>query len=432
MINFGQLWRMAIWQYSGFVINFLVQISLTFLLPTSYFGYMATLQASMELLTGLTTFSFHGSLYRKYDENIEKITNHALLLGLLQAVVALSVSSGIAYYLYVQGTLSLLAIGFCWLFQLAVLASNFKMIIYTALERHKTFVRNSQIEAIVNLLVGIGLIVWAWLFPSEKVLMTKLILPSILLSSIYIGYYYFKGFRVSLSNIDTALLKFILQNSLRNYFARTTDTFLNRLDILLAKFFFNDFEIGVYERMKYFAGLPNYLLTSINTRILLVRYGSPNKQLHILQRVNFINFTTNFVLYVGLFLALFCLSFFIQLPLLQAVFPLYFGLWYLCGLNTVKNNIRIYLFIKSHVLRNAIKLFVLPSLFFSVSVACLYLLNYKISMTVWACLYSLSYIISFLALPKEIYLINWKKYTEYYWYWGKKKYKHFQRKRFAQ
>lgn len=422
---------MAIWQYSGFVINFLVQISLTFLLPTSYFGYMATLQASMELLTGITTLSFHGSLYRKYDENIEKITNHALLLGLLQAVVALSLSSSIAYYLYVQGTLSLLAIGFCCLFQLAVLASNFKMIIYTALEKNKTFVRNSQIEAIVNLLVGIGLIVWAWLFPSEKVLMTKLILPSILLSSIYIGYYYFKGFRVSLSNIDTALLKFILQNSLRNYFARITDSFLNRLDILLAKFFFNDFEIGVYERMKYFAGLPNYLLTSINTRILLVRYGSPNKQLHILQRVNFINFTTNFVLYIGLFLALYCLSFFIQLPLLQAVFPLYFGLWYLCGLNTIKNNIRIYLFIKSHVLRNAVKLFVVPSLFFSVSVACLYLLNYKVSMTVWACVYSLSYITSFLVLPKEIYLVNWKKYTAYYWYWGKKKYKHFQRKRFA-
>jgi hypothetical protein len=177
--------------------------------------------------------------------------------------------------------------------------------------------------------------------------------------------------------------------------------------------------------------LPNYLLTSINTRILLVRYGSPNKQLHILQRVNFINFTTNFVLYVGLFLVLYCLSFFIQLPLLQTVFPLYFALWYLCGLNTIKNNIRIYLFIKSHVLRNAIKLFVLPSLFFSVCVAFLYLLNYKVSMSVWACLYSFSYITSFLVLPKEIYLINWEKYTTYYWYWGKKKYKNFQRKKFA-
>ena len=145
---------MAIWQYAGFVINFLVQIALTALLPTSYFGYMATLQVSMELLTGITTLSFHGTLYRTYDEDIEKTTNHALFLGILQAAITLTLSGGIAYYFYTNSQFDWKAILFCLLYQVSIIANNFKMIIYTSLEKHKTFVRNSQIESSINLMIA--------------------------------------------------------------------------------------------------------------------------------------------------------------------------------------------------------------------------------------------------------------------------------------
>ncbi|MFY7788783.1 MAG: oligosaccharide flippase family protein [Thermoflexibacteraceae bacterium] len=429
MINFGQLWRMAIWQYAGFVINFLVQIALTALLPTSYFGYMATLQVSMELLTGITTLSFHGTLYRTYNEDIEKTTNHALFLGILQAAITLTLSGGIAYYFYTNSQFDWKAILFCLLYQVSIIANNFKMIIYTALEKHKTFVRNSQIESSINLMIGIVLVAWAWYFPSVEVLMTKVCLPSITLSIIYIIFYYYKGFRLTIPHIDKALLKVFLKNSFNNYFARTADSLYNRIDILLAKYFFNDLEIGIYERIKYFAGLPNYLLNSTNSRILLVIYGAANKQLHVLQRVNFITFTTNFFLYLELFIFLHLLSYFINNPVLQAIFPLYLSLWYFGGVNTVRNNVRIYLFIKHHVFRNAIKLFTVPTIIFCVMVASIYVLKSPINLPIWAFLYSLSQIASFVLLPKKLYWLYVRRYTQYYWYWGKKKYKYFRYKK---
>jgi hypothetical protein len=290
-----------------------------------------------------------------------------------------------------------------------------KQLVYVVYEKNKEFVFNSKINLYVNAISAILTIVYVCISPSIELLIIRIVASNLLLFGIYMYLLFFKlNFNWGAFSLDRNLLKQIINFSLRLYFARLVEMLQSRIDIIVVSYLFDNYHIGIYERIKYYALMVSSLVNALTNRINIVSYRQQTS-LHILYYSHTIISLTVPILYCVGFFALMVLKNIFSIPAFEHLFPLYFCFWAFAGLSSITENLRTYLQIHYAVIRTSLKLRFIPLIFFLSMTAIFMLLSLKPTIEWIAFLSSCSYLSIFLVINSNLYLFEWLRYVKIIW-----------------
>ena len=404
------LFSIAALQYSAFAINIGMQFLLTLLVAPEIFGVYAKLQSTTDIIVAFASVGLHTAVLQLQEHSTEKLFKHSFFLGILQILLLMCVGAVIFSSFYYLGwyTLKEAILGESLLFVSGLL--SLKQIVYIVYEKQKNFVFNSKISFYINIIAAIMTIVFVWKNPSIELLIFRVVATNLLLFLIYMYLLFFRlHFNISWSFLDKKLLKQILHLSFRLYLAQLLEILQHRIDIIVVSYLFGNYEIGVYERVRYYALMVFTLLNSLSMRINTVKYRQ-DSNLNLLYYSHTIILLIVPVLYVIGFISLTLLNLLFNIPAFANLFPLYFCFWSFAGFLSIIENIKIYLQIHYAVIRTSIRLRLIPLLFFLFLIAVLLFSPIKPTIEIIAFLASFSYLSVFIFLPTNLYIRRCKMY----------------------
>lgn len=366
MLRIKEYSKVALYQYLAMVLNFSLQIVLTSLLEPRVFGLYAKVFAVREVFSAFVSFSFAMGIIYVQGYSKEVVATNAMVLALIQAGIILVAylplilitSLLFNFELYENMLLLLMVISYAM--------TVIQQMIYSLAEKEEKFKSNSYIVLWATIAVTIFTVVTALFDQSILSLMFRELFSALLLLCIYLVVLK-KNTSLSLSwsLIDKKLISEILKYSSKMYFARLTEALFGRLDILLMSFIFNLNQLGVYERIKYFATLPQVLITSLINRINLVKY-SKSLRFDLLYKTNFYGFIASAVSFFMFYLLLVLIGTYFRKELSTDIFPLFFCFWAFAGFGTIIENVKTFYYANNMIIMALVRLKILPLLVFTI------------------------------------------------------------------
>lgn len=403
---------MAALQYSSFAINFGVQFILSFIIPPAVFGEYTKLQTTADVLLIFMAVGFHSAIFRNFEESQEEVIRHTFWLSMFQNIFVALVGAtvlGIGYYLDFFSiktaiiTEILLIIG-------ALTVT--KQVIYTVYETKKNFILNSKINFFISLGIGIITIVIAFYFPSTELLLLKGIIGGVMMLSVYAYLAVFQlNINLSYKKLDNVLLKNILHFSFRIYLARLMETLQGKIDLLIAAYLFSFQELGIYERVRYYATITPTLLGSLTTRLSAVAHHTKDN-LNNLYYAHASVLILAPILYLFSFVMLYAIGVIFQVVILIKLLPLYFCFWHFAGFGLVLENIRLYAQIHHSVFRTSFKIRFIPLIFFCLLLFILQAIQIEISIFSFALILASSYLSAFIFLSPKLFIFPFLRFAK--------------------
>ena len=395
-------------QYFSMGLNFLIQLYLTFLLAPQVFGLFAKISAVREIFIALLSANIPMAVIYIKEDDIEKLLSTSFYLGSIQAFLILI--GGILFiiisFFFLKFETNELIIFYSLVFAAAL--SSIHQVMYSIFEKLERFKFNSTIVIVIQLFTGLVVIGVTFFVKDIKVLIIREILPAILLLIIYLVIAYRKwsiNF-LRFEKIDKTLLKKMLVYSTKMYFSRIVESIFFKLDILIASTIFNSNQLGIYERIKYFATLPYTLIVSLVQRITFVKY-SKDLATEFVNRTNMYTLVLTLILYILLYFFITLFNHLIPNDILNQMFPLYFMFWSYAGFSSIIENVKTYYYAANKVIQAALLFRLLPILIF---ILLFFVLKLFISIDIYiiAFLTSIIYVIPLIYSPHHLIKIKFK------------------------
>ena len=352
-------------QYSGMTLNFFLQLFLTFLLAPEVFGVYAKLAAVREIYGAVLSANLAMSVIYIKEENQQKLLSTSFYLALLQAAVYIA---GAVIFYPLAGKIAGFNESEAKIFLILVAGlvfTSIQQVLFSFFEKEERFKFNSAVTISIQFITAGAVIVVSLLTKDLTALILRDVFPALILFIIYIALALRKWGSefVKPSAYDKILAKKMILYSFKMYFSRTIESIFFRLDILFAAAYFNTGLVGIYERIKYFASLPQTLITSIIGRINLVKYAKNDNIVNV-QRTNFVAIIINVVLFPVIYFVLYFLDEAFAKGIRNYLFPMYIFFFAYAGFGSIIENIKTYFYATNNVLRSAILLRLIPVIIF--------------------------------------------------------------------
>jgi hypothetical protein len=420
-MRFRLLLSAAAWQYAGLVLNVILQFILTLLIAPEVFGAFAKLQSISAVLVSFVAVGLHSVLVFMDTADENKLIHHVFWLSLFQTLVLVLFTSILLVVLYylswynVEESLWTLAT----VFSSGLLVS--KQIFYVVYEKQKAFVFNSKINFALHLFSFVVSLLWITFSPTLAALAGRIVLSNILFFAVYLGLaFWHLQCKLRWKPLEMSLIKKILNFTMRLYLSRLIETLQSRIDILVASYFFDNYQIGLYERVRYYAILPQTLLNGFSARINSINFKT-NPNLIQLHQGNFLLLVSNSIGYFAFFALLFLINQQFNIPAFANLYPLYFAFWHFAGLFSILDNVRTYLQLHSNIVRTSLKLRLSVLVCFLSIVFAYSLLFSQITLFTYAFLSAISHLIVFFFVPLHLFRIQSRRFINLFWWQMTKK-----------
>lgn len=395
-------------QYTNMAFNFGLQLFLTFLLAPEIFGVFAKIFAIREIFGAILSANLGTAVIYIKEKNFLKLATTTFYLGIAQSVMYFLGSFILLLVSYLMLNFPFDELKILFYLLIGLIFSGLYQVLYSLLEREEKFKFNSLVTIVVQLFTGIIVTIIAIISKDITAIIIREILPAFLLLVIYIIISIRQWGRsfIKFSHFDKNLSKEMLLYSVKMYFSRLLESIFFRLDILIASLYFNSSILGIYERVKYFASLPQIILTSFIVRVNMVKY-SKNDDISNVQKTNTLSFILNFIMFFLIYFFIVFIDKIVGRGFSENIFPLFFLFFAYCGFGSVIENIKTYLYATNQVLKSAIVLRLLPIIIFSL---CWFLIPDVMKHTIdySAILLSFAYILPMLLMRSEYYKFSSK------------------------
>lgn len=426
------LFSIAIFQYAALVINLGLQFTLTYLVAPHVFGNAAKLQLVIDLFIVFLSVGLHTAVLQLQEFDTNKLIKNVLIIAILQALILIIIGFLSFLSCYFLKLYSLKDAILLMLLLLTTALGMIKQVFYVIYERKQAFLFNSKINFYLNIFVAVPTILLAWQYPIIEVLIGRIIVLNFLL---FVIYSYLAIFDLKLTFLapqnwigifdknrskilDNSLAKQIIHLSFRYYLARLLEALQSRIDIIVISYLFDNQQVGIYERIKYYSNLPQNLLNGFANRINTVQYRVQNRlqnrmqsNINLLYHSHTITLLLTPVLYLIAFCCLFSFNHFFAITAFDNLFPLYFCFWGFAGLTSLLDNMRTYLQIHHAIIRTTLKIRFVPLLFFIATIAILLLTAIKPTIYLVAFLSSFSYLAAFIVIKHYLYWFNYIRFV---------------------
>ncbi len=424
-MRFRHYFSVAAWQYGGLALNVALQFIQTWWLSPEIFGVFAKIQSLAIILGGFAGFSLHTVLLVKPSEKVlaseQNLVHHVFWLSLGQILLLLLLGLGIG---------SLLGYGnfytaeeSVWIVALLVAGGllTTKQVLQTLLDKHKHFLLNSQVNFWLQFALFFVSLGWLWLQPTLTALAGRVLLTNFAFFAVYLilAFFYLPySFRWKYLQINS--LRYIFQVASRLYVSRLIETFHSKADILIASYWFDNYQIGLYERIRYYASLPQTLLSSMTNRLNPLQFQQ--SALSFLHQTNLLVLVFSLLGYLALFLVLCAIQWQWQVAALTSLYPLYLGFWHFAGLFAWADNVRNYLQTHNNIVRTTLKIRLLPLLCFVCLLGGYQWTVGNFSLLVYATLLATAHLSILLAMPRQLLRLQSKRFLKvFYWQWKKQR-----------
>jgi hypothetical protein len=419
-MRFRQLISVSFWQYIGLLLNVVLQFLTTLWVKPEIFGVFAKLQTFSALLVSFGSFSLHHVLLitdEKQDE--AKLVYHLFWLSLFQALLLLLLALVICvwyYFLQTQHKEQLGEYAFWFVaFTFSAALLNSKQVIHVLYDKQRKLNFNSKINIAVQLFVFVISLVWVFISPSLASIASKVLASNLLFFLLYwLLALKYLPYSLAWRGIDKVFVRSIIQIASRVYLSRLVETLQSKADVLLANYLFDNYQIGLYERIKYYASLPQSLLSNVSSRINNVIFADKDNLLYLHQS-NFLLFFLNLFGFCGLFCGLFAINYYYHLPVLGNLFPFYLAFWHFAGLFALLDNVRYYLQVRNQILRTTLKIRLSTLFTFLVLVLFAYAALPKISLLLYAFLLATSHLAALCFMPPQLLKFQARRFTKLLW-----------------
>ena len=399
-------------QYSVMGINFLLQLILTLILSPNIFGVYAKIYAIRDITIALTSLNLSVTIiYLKTKVNKALITT-SIYLGLAQGIVLLFISIILVIILRFIFKYSWWELVLLEILLSGHLLTIMYQIFYSVYEKQEYFKFNSILNLIAYLVSTPFVLTIAFTFKDIKSLVIKDLLPAVLLFIIYT----IRIIRsekieiISLKHFDKQLAKEMIKYSSKIYISRLSEALYSRIDIIIGGKLFDTTSLGIYERVKYFAMLPQTLLTSLIYRINFVKY-SKSTRVEDVQRTNSVAFISNIIIFTLMYFVLKYVGVLFHNKLYDSIFPLFFLFWLYAGPITIIENIKTYYYAINNVIKATFIFRLVPTLIFCLALI-IYYHFYNPSIFNFAMILSISFSFPLILLNREVkkfkfHKLNW-------------------------
>jgi hypothetical protein len=409
------LLSIATFQYVALFLNFVLQFVLTWFILPEVFGSFAKLQLATDILLGSITVGFHTAYLQVPEENNQKLLIHTIGLGILQSILVIFLGFLIFIGFYFLDWYNLQDFILSFLLLCSTALVSIKQIFYVVYEKKQAFAFNSKINLYLNVVIAIPTMLLAFFFPTIELLVGRIVFANVLAFMVYLYLAVFDlQFRMPIlfwKSWDMLLSKKIIYFSFRLYIARLIEMLQTRIDILLVSYLFGNYELGIYERIKFYATLLQSLLNGFTQRLNSVQYRLQSN-INLLYHSHTIILLLSPLLYFATFIGLFVLHYFFGLATLNQLFPLYFCFWAFAGLCSFLDNIRTYLQIHHAIIRTTMVMRLVPMFCFLLGNLLVYLSPFVLSIYWVAFLYSVSYLAVFLFLKPYLYSFAYLRFSK--------------------